>query len=105
MGTDGPESLASLTAVNGVKGFNELRIFRLLRRFRSAMGNNGRRMPGNSQVNSSRKRVFRLVSLSLNSHIESQTSSKRGQSSAEAKKDVGTNVDDDVYVDVDLKEM
>lgn len=49
--------------------------------------------------------MFQFVSLNVNNHIESQTSSKRGQSSAEAKKDVDTNVDDDVYVDVDLKEM
>lgn len=49
--------------------------------------------------------MFQFVSLNVNNHIESQTGSKRGQDSAETKKDVDTNVDDDLYLDVDLKEM
>lgn len=51
------------------------------------------------------RRCFQFVLLNLISHMESQTGSKREYPSADAKKDVDTDVDDDVYVDVDWKEI
>ena len=79
MEMDGPESLESLTAVNGVRGFNELRIFRLLRRFRSAMRDDGKKDVGKWQGQFiTNEGGFDSILLKSNSHMESQTSSKRG---------------------------
>lgn len=78
MDVAGPESLGSLTVVNGVRGFNELRIFRLLRRCRSAMRDDGRGVSVKWQGQFITKEDIQIISLNLTSHMESQTTSKGG---------------------------